>query len=82
MTTKANSNTTTVTQLRAGLLEVFDGLRNGSLEAKDVIEINNTAGKIISSAKVELAHYALRGETPNIPFLMAGGDTLSIEQVE
>lgn len=74
--------TNTITELRDGLLAVFDGLRSGTMEAKDAIEINNTAGKIISSAKVELAHYALRGETPNIRFLMAGGDTLSIEQVE
>jgi len=39
------------------------------MEAKDAVEINNTAGKIISSAKVQLAYAALRGEKPEIEFL-------------
>lgn len=63
--------TTTITELRDGLLAVFDGLRSGTMEAREAIEINNTAGKIISSAKVQLAHCALRGDVPNIPFLAA-----------
>jgi hypothetical protein len=31
--------------------------------------VNNTAGKIIASAKVQLAYAALKGERPDIPFL-------------
>ncbi len=60
---------TTITDIRNDLIEVFNGLRDGSIEAKDAIEINNTAGKIISSAKVQIAYHALRSEAPNIPFL-------------
>ena len=60
---------TTITDIRNDLIAVFNGLRDGSMEAKDAVEINNTAGKIISSAKVQLAYAALRGEQPDIPFL-------------
>lgn len=62
---------TTITDIRNDLIAVFNGLKDGSIEAKDAIEINNTAGKIINSAKVQLAYHALRGETPNIEFLSA-----------
>ena len=60
---------TTITDIRNDLINVFNGLRDGTMEAKDAFEINNTAGKIISSAKVRLAYAALRGERPNINFL-------------
>lgn len=71
--------TTTATELRGALLEVFDGLRDGSIESKVAVEINNTAGKIISSAKIQIAYHALRGEAPNIPFLAAPVDGRAIE---
>jgi hypothetical protein len=60
---------TTITDIRNDLIEVFNGLRDGSIDIKDAVEINNTAGKIINSAKVQIAYSALRGEAPNIPFL-------------
>lgn len=60
---------TTITDIRNDLIAVFNGLRDGTIEAKDAFEINNTAGKIISSAKVQLAYAAMRGEQPDIPFL-------------
>lgn len=60
---------TTITDIRDNLIEVFNGLRDGSIDIKDAVEINNTAGKIINSAKVQIAYSALRGEAPNIPFL-------------
>jgi hypothetical protein len=62
---------TTITDIRDNLIEVFNGLRDGSIDIKDAVEINNTAGKIINSAKVQIAYSALRGEAPNIPFLQA-----------
>lgn len=62
---------TTITDIREQLIEVFNGLRDGSMEAKDAVEVNNTAGKIISTAKVQIAYHALRGEMPEIPFLAA-----------
>lgn len=60
---------TTITDIRNDLVNVFNKLRDGTMDAKDAFEINNTAGKIISSAKVQLAYSALRGEQPDIPFL-------------
>lgn len=60
---------TTITDIRDQLIDVFNGLREGSIETKDAVEINNTAGKIINTAKVQIAYSALRGEAPNIPFL-------------
>lgn len=60
---------TTITDIRDQLIEVFNGLRDGSVDIKDAVEINNTAGKIINTAKVQIAYSALRGEAPYIPFL-------------
>lgn len=62
---------TTITDIRDQLVEVFNGLRDGTIEPKAAVEVNNTAGKIIGTAKVQLAYHALRGESPNIPFLAA-----------
>lgn len=61
--------TATINEIRDDLIEVFKRLKSGEMEAKFAVEINNTAGKIISSAKVQLAYHALRGESPNIAFL-------------
>lgn len=58
-----------ITAIRNDLIEVFNGLRDGTMEIKQAVEINNTAGKIINSAKVQLAYHALRGEMPRIDFL-------------
>lgn len=69
---------TTITDIRNELIDVFRGLRDGSIEPKQAVETNNTAGKIISSAKVELGYYALRGEVPMIPFL--GGAVIQGKQ--
>lgn len=59
----------TVTTLRDELAEVFDQLKSGAIKPKDAGELANVAGKMINSAKVQLEYYALRKETPNIPFL-------------
>lgn len=58
-----------VTELRDDLLKVYSDLRSGKIEPREAKEINNTAGKIISSAKVQLEYAALRGEKPDIAFL-------------
>ena len=58
----------TLDELREQLCEVFDGLRSGSLLAKEAKEMNNAAGKIIGSLKVQLEYYHLREEKPEIPF--------------
>jgi adhesin HecA-like repeat protein len=60
---------TNITDIRDSLIEVFNKLRDGDIDLKQASEINNTAGKIINTAKVQLAYAALRGEQPIIPFL-------------
>lgn len=62
----------TITDIRADLLTLFDDLRQGRIETKAAVEINNTAGKIISTAKVQIGYHQLRGEKPKIPFLGEG----------
>lgn len=69
----------TVTDVRNDLLNVFAGLRDHTMDAKDAVEINNTAGKIIASAKIQLAYHALRGEAPNIPFLDSEPTTKTLQ---
>lgn len=58
-----------------GLMGVFRELRAGTMEAKDAVEINNTAGKIISAYKVRIAYAALRGDVPEIAGLETTPDT-------
>lgn len=71
-----------IQEVTAGLMDVFRGLRDGSMQAKDAIEVNNTAGKIISAYKVRLAYHALRDEKPDILGLeTAGVEPAKIKQV-
>ena len=58
-----------VVGLRSELLNVFCELRSGAIELPIAQELNNTAGKILNTIKVELAKVALCGEKPNIKFL-------------
>ena len=56
-------------ELRAALSKVFGDLQNGSIKASEASELANIAGKMISSAKVQVEYYALRKESPEIEFL-------------
>ena len=47
----------------------FNGLKDGSLEPKIASEMNNSAGKIINSVKVQLEYSNQRKEQPDITFL-------------
>jgi hypothetical protein len=58
-----------VQQLRNELATVITDLRNGTITARDAGAVANLAGKMISSAKAQLDHCALRGDAPNITFL-------------
>lgn len=57
------------TELRNSLSEAFDELRAGNIEPKVASELANIAGKMISSAKVQVEYYTIRGEKPKIAFL-------------
>lgn len=64
-----------INEVRAELVKVFEGLKNGSVNAKEAGEMNNCAGKIINTLKIELEFAQLRSETPNIPFMQYAKDT-------
>lgn len=59
----------TIEEMSIELRVLFDQIKSGVIDLKQATELNNTAGKIISIAKVQLAYHALRGETPRIPFI-------------
>lgn len=63
---------TNVSELRDELLKMFCELREGTIELPIAQELNNTAGKVLNTIKVELAKAALCGEKPKIPFLEKG----------
>lgn len=58
-----------IRELRQNLSEVFSGLKSGKVNPVIAAEMNNTAGKMIGTVKVELEYAALRKEKPAIPFL-------------
>ena len=62
-------STNNITGLRNELLDLFDQLRANKIKPVTAKEINNTAGKIIGSAKVQLEFHKLAGSKPDIKFL-------------
>lgn len=61
--------TQNITALRNELLQVFDGLRSGKVKPAMAKEINNTAGKVIGTLKVQLEFHKLTTTKPTIKFL-------------
>lgn len=68
-------------EVTEGLMEVFRSLKSGDMEAKDAMEINNTAGKIISAYKTRIAYHALRGDAPSIEGLETTAPLKQIKSV-
>lgn len=66
-----------VEDLRTELAEVFAKLRAGGMKPGEAAELANLAGKMISSAKVQVEYYALRKEAPNIGFLNTKNNGIS-----
>lgn len=58
-----------VDELRDQLADVFLKLRAGEIKPSEAAELANLAGKMISSAKVQIEYHALRKEAPVIDFL-------------
>jgi hypothetical protein len=58
-----------MSELRVQLLEAFDLLRNDPKREAQVSELANTAGKIISTCKVQIAYALMRGEEPEVAFM-------------
>ena len=58
-----------ITELTVELTDLYQALKDGTIDVKFASEMNNTAGKIINVQKVQLEYAALRDEAPVIPFL-------------
>jgi len=56
--------------LRDELAKVFVALKNKKMEPKIAKELNNSAGKIMASLKIEMEYAAARKERPVIPYIM------------
>lgn len=63
------SATTSMTDLRNKLLDIFDSLRASAIPLDRAKELSNAAGKIINSARAEIEYAKARKETPDIPFM-------------
>ncbi len=58
-----------VTQLRDELVNNFNDLKAGKINPKEAKEFANVAGKILSSAKLELSYNVSRNYDKKIDFL-------------
>jgi len=56
-------------ELRQHLSTIFEDLKSGAIKPSEAAELANIAGKMISSAKVQVEYYTLRKESPTIQFL-------------
>lgn len=60
-----------IDEMTARLSHLFNQIESDQIDLKKAAELNNTTGKILKAYQLQLALHALRGEAPNIPFLMA-----------
>ena len=58
-----------ISELTIQLSDLYEELKNGTIEVKTAAEMNNTAGKIIHAQRVQLEYAALRKEEPDIAFM-------------
>ena len=58
-----------IKELRETLIANYEGLKSGKLERAMVSELNNTAGKIISTVTTELKYQNQHGTKKKIDFL-------------
>jgi len=58
-----------ITSLRNDLLELYQKARTSKCDHKELNSVVNAAGKIMSSAKIQIKYQAHRGQNKAIPFL-------------
>ena len=68
-----------ITDLTVQLTDLYNALKDGTIDVKVAAEMNNTAGKIINVQKVQLEYAALRDEAPVIPFLSGTTTTKQVK---
>lgn len=68
-------------ELRTELALIFAKLQSGEIKPGEAAELANLAGKMISSAKVQVEYYALRKEAPVIDFLRSPSQGPNVAKV-
>ena len=58
-----------ISELTVQLSDLYEGLKNRTIDVKGAAEMNNTAGKIIHAQRVQLEYAELRKEEPDIAFM-------------
>jgi hypothetical protein len=58
-----------ISELTTELSALYTGLKNGTVDVKIATEMNNTAGKIINTQRVQLEYAELCKQQPNIVFM-------------
>jgi|APCry1669193181_1035450.scaffolds.fasta_scaffold59315_1 hypothetical protein len=58
-----------IIELRDQLLDAYDWVKADPRRANQVKEMANTAGKVLSSVKLQLEYSLLKGEEPDIAFM-------------
>jgi hypothetical protein len=58
-----------VSEMRTRLSKVFDDLETGKVDPRVAKQMNNSAGKILYSIRVQLEQSSLRNERPDIDWL-------------
>lgn len=58
-----------ITEMRKRLATVFDDLEKGTIDPRVAKQMNNSAGKILYSIRVELEQASLRCEKPDVDWL-------------
>jgi len=58
-----------ISDLTTELTSLYQALKLGNIDVKIATEMNNTAGKIINTQRVQLEYAELRKEQPDIEFM-------------
>jgi hypothetical protein len=58
-----------ITELRSDLMDNYVKMKDKQMELKEGKELANTAGKVLTSLKIELEYNAMMGIKTPIPFL-------------
>jgi aspartate 1-decarboxylase len=64
-----------ISDLTTELSALYAGLKNGTIDVKAAAEMNNTAGKIINTQRVQLEYAELCKTQPNIVFMKPKNET-------
>lgn len=63
-----------IKELRQELIDIFEQLKSKKIKAKEAKELVNTAGKIISTVKLQIDYAKLNKATLNVDFINDGED--------